>query len=245
MLCLFPVHPLGASPLEGLEGRAVQLRCGRLVDEPSEDAVPGVGVGDWQRRGRTSTQDIFEDRGLAGAAGHNRDLPRRTDRGVGEGDAGGWGLRRVEDAGYQRVVGFEERVSGEEGRRVPILAHTQEDHVQCSVWPLFAQRSLVRGSLLSRGPGSIDGEDLRRRDGARRQLVEELRLESEVVGVGVVERDAALVGVEHAPRGPVHAVLVRRGDKRGARYLGEGATGEGHREAGGAVARGRAARLLR
>jgi len=103
----------------------------------------------------------------------------------------------------------------------PKTSHSQQDDVELSTRSLLADRSFVRCCLL-RGltRRGVDSEDLRLGYGARRELVEKLRLEGEVVRVGVVKRNTALISVENTPCTPPHGTSVRLLGQSSPRHLG-------------------------
>lgn len=127
-----------------------------------------------------------------------------VDDGVGEGDALRGRLWAVLDVRYPAVLFCEEGVAGEQRRGVAVGTGSEEDEVEDGEASGVLLRKLADKLLFVRvrellevvGKRGVDRVDVVCRD---RDLGEELIRAEPVVGIGVVERDYTLVGVEHLP----------------------------------------------
>ncbi len=175
-----------------------------------------------------------EDVGLARAGSDEHDARGVVDDWVRKRDPFGWGLRCVRERCDPPVLLREERVGGEERRGVAVRAHAEEDEVEDGEAGGVLLREGVDERLLVcvcellevAQLAHIDRVDLRGREG---DAGEEGLCAGAVVGVGVVERDGALVDVEYVPVVPLDGTRGQRGEA--GEHRGERAAGEGNGEA--------------
>lgn len=94
------------------------------VREAGPDAHPSFLLLGWWQEG------LLEERRLGGAGSDEGHLPRPVQHGEGEGDALRGGLGRVRKGRDLLVVLSKQRVAREQGRRVAVWPHTQEDEIE-------------------------------------------------------------------------------------------------------------------
>nr|POE77455.1 upf0656 protein [Quercus suber] len=222
--------------------RKVDTLDGGIVHEPAH-FVPG-GLVD-QPAGQLSAllrlEDLLQDVFLAGASRDERDLGRVADDGQAQADALGRGFGGVGD-GQDPGVGLAQGgVVGEQRAGVAVGPAAQQDEVEERQLDGVARGEdghqlllvLVRQLLHVVQVLRVDGEDLGR-GGAGGDLVQQFFLHQLVVRVLMIERHAALIGVEDLPLLELDAVVGVLGGGRGeegfGQRLGEGAAGDGDAE---------------
>lgn len=204
-----------------------------LIYEPADPiACRLVDKRAWQTVIRV--EDLLHDVLLASAGSNEGDAHGVGDDGEGQRDALRGRLGGVLDGCDPGVGLAQQRMSGEERAGMSVGSAAEEEQVEDGQADRVAggeaahERLLV---LISQNLRVAEVLDIDRVDGralALRKLVEKLRLEEGVVGIGVVEGHGALVSEEDLPLGEVNHIVRAggRGQEGGGEGLGEGPAGD-------------------